>query len=590
MKAAIIVLCLGLLAQGRSIDNSWQEELGEKLYRGFADALTSSQQEGSADASSRIVYDYPLVHTQTASFLGQTNENAHSFFAIPYAEPPVGDLRFMDPKPYAYNGQFFNVFEEDYVQCPQLESPKGKYSEDCLVMNIHVPKTVDPQQMGSGQVDQLLPVMVFIHGGAFFMGSGTGKPYDGRFLSESTNSIVVSFNYRLGALGFLAYEDENVSYGGNQAIKDQQMAMKFVHDNIKFFGGNPDKVTLFGESAGAQSVMFHLVSPVSEPYFQQAMMQSNPAIYKYQSLGDAKSRGADFARALNCSAQYDSYSECLKNMPYIDIVRSTSEFSIGLAKQGLVLDAIEPFRPVLDGHEFARQPFELFEDGTWQREKKVVVGSNQDEFVLLTKMVFIGTLDEELYKKATQLLVGAEMAPLVTAEYSKLLPQVVRPGYDYTPILSQQVRDLYFTCSIRRLARFISDTTPHADSPHLYLYEHNACPDSSSSKRVCAHTCHGCELPFEFNTMEFAGRVTDGSDDVISSIFSDYWKSFVEKGVPQSDRYSQWPAYKQDKNWENIRILAPQTQVDDHYNEDFCDFWDATGVYVDMHSDSRMRN
>jgi len=209
-------------------------------------------------------------------------------------------------------------------------------------------------------------------------------------------------------------------------------------------------------------------------------------------------------------------------------------------------------------------------------------------------MVLFGDVDETMFQKVTEFLVGEDLAPEVTFKYSELVPPRAGKNFDYTAIMAQEVRDLFFTCSTRRLARFISETST-ADSTYMYLYEHNACPSTGSDKRFCSHTCHGCEIPFEFNTMEFAGRNTDEGDDIISSMFSDYWKEFVRTGAPQSSRYASWPKYKEEeqngsKVWTSLRLRTPQTETQTNYNENFCDFWDATNVYVKIDPDQRARS
>jgi len=552
------------------------------LYKEWTDLLVQQFEISDDKSSASDVVNFPKVKSGPATFIGQTNEKAHSFHSIPYAEPPTGNLRFKPPvKKVWEKNEIFNASEPNFIQCYQLRTPKGHYSEDCLVVNVHVPRSINADQLESGNFKEKLPVMVFIHGGAYFVGSSTGRTYDGRFLCSATNTVVVTMNYRLASFGFLYYVNDDVSYTGNQAIKDQQLALKWVHENIGNFGGDKSQVTLLGESAGSQSVMFHMVSPVSEPYFNRAIMQSNPAVYKYLNPGEAQTRGENFIGTLNCSA-YENTTDCLKNVSPIELIRKTSEFSIELAKRGYVLEALETFRPTIDQAEFTKNPLMLFREGNWQTYKELIIGSNVDEFVLLTERVLRKGVDFELFKRLNKLLVGARIEPYMTLEYSKLVPANAGDDFNYIHVVSREVRDLYFTCSTRALARFAASTTDVGS--YLYVYEHNACPNVTSQNRFCAHTCHGCEIPFEFGTLEFAGRREDESDALIITMFGEYWKNFAYFGAPHAESFTKWPVYYKSVNnpshdWANLRIISPQSRLDYQFNEDFCDFWDATGIY-----------
>src|SRR5262245_3593825 len=204
-----------------------------------------------------------------------TNRDLYSYRGIPYALPPVGDLRWAPPEAHPRWNDLRPATAFGAI-CPQ-DNVAGD-SEDCLFLNIWTPRAVVDRQK-----PKQLPVMVFIHGGYFVFGAGSLPLYDGAYLAASGNVVVVTLNYRLGALGFLAVPELGLT--GNFGILDQRQALRWVAENIAAFGGDPSKVTIFGESAGAMSVGLHLFSiPANRGLFRAAIMESNPLALPYPSL------------------------------------------------------------------------------------------------------------------------------------------------------------------------------------------------------------------------------------------------------------------------------------------------------------------
>ena len=207
------------------------------------------------------------------AWLDAPNSKYASFQEIRYALAPTGNLRFKSPSKYLPSG-IYDVSNESTVFCPQMnQNLDGSFTldgvEDCLFLNVYVPKKAIDDQ------DLKLPVMVFIHGGSLITGSGNFRDY-GPLHFMDKNVILVTINYRLGPFGFFFMGDEMVS--GNAGLKDQVMALQWVQDNIQSFGGDPNSVTIFGESAGSFSVSVHILSPLSVHLFHRAIMQSRSAI------------------------------------------------------------------------------------------------------------------------------------------------------------------------------------------------------------------------------------------------------------------------------------------------------------------------
>jgi para-nitrobenzyl esterase len=249
----------------------------------------------------------PLVFTFSGPVRGTVSSpGVHEFLGIPYATPPVGNLRWRPPVPHA---PWFTPLEATQFgnHCPQPASPFGiaSVTEDCLFLNVFAPASSDffhPH-----------PVMVWIHGGAFVFGES--NDYDPTAMAQD-GVIVVTINYRLGALGFLAHPafaaeptdpdragDFQTGFAGDYGLMDQQLALAWVRDNILFFGGDPLNVTVFGESAGGLSVFSQLQSPPAAGLFHKAIIESGAYSLDTQTLAAAEAAGTTFAASTGCASQ-----------------------------------------------------------------------------------------------------------------------------------------------------------------------------------------------------------------------------------------------------------------------------------------------
>lgn len=250
-----------------------------------------------------------------------------SFLGIPFAKPPVGDLRFKHPLPAEPWEGIFNATEKPNTcwQAPdttypgfrgsEMWNPNTKMSEDCLYLNVWVPH---PRPRDA-------TVLVWIYGGGFYSGTSTLDVYDARIFTAEENVIIASMQYRTGALGFMYMGHPDSP--GNAGLFDQLLALKWIHENIHHFGGNPNRVTLFGESAGAASVTMHLLSPLSQDYFTRAITQSASATCEWAVLPreNMKDRAKTFADMTGCTSagqqaedsdiDLGSVIECLRRLP-----------------------------------------------------------------------------------------------------------------------------------------------------------------------------------------------------------------------------------------------------------------------------------
>jgi para-nitrobenzyl esterase len=263
--------------------------------------------------------DAPVVQTNNGPVRGTIRSTTITFFGIPFAEPPVGDLRWRPPEPHR-RWKAARDATQFGAHCPQPDTaPQPNASEDCLFLNVYVPTDADNPSRALLH-NQHRPVMVWIHGGA--NSSGASDFYDPTPLVETGGVLIVTINYRLGALGFLAHPalDGEGHIAVNYGVIDQQLALRWVHDNIARFGGDPGNVTIFGESAGGLNVTTHLVSPLSAGLFQRAIIESGAYQLNTPSLAASEARGIAFAKQVGCT---DQSAACLRSKSLADVLANS---------------------------------------------------------------------------------------------------------------------------------------------------------------------------------------------------------------------------------------------------------------------------
>jgi len=329
---------------------------------------------------------------QGSSLVTSNGKNFESYQGIPYAAPPVGPLRFKSPDPYQFVvGELVDVSGNSLVMCPQLAPDPATAElrpvgvEDCLKLNVYVPET---------PLDVLLPVMVWIHGGGLETGSNNYVDYGPLRLLDQ-DMIVVTINYRLGPLGYLSLGSDVVP--GNAGMLDQVLAMEWVQENIGYFSGDKDRVTVFGESAGSASIAYHLLSPRSVGLFQRGILQSGTALGLtwggYIPADKAVQYAAIFAANLQCD---EGDLACLQDRDVSDIIRQTRILDI---PDDAVPDFGTAWMPVMDAgftEDFflPGDPQDLLSSGQFNADIEIMIGSNKDEGLLwMVNEVF----DENLY-------------------------------------------------------------------------------------------------------------------------------------------------------------------------------------------------
>nr|XP_018668662.1 cholinesterase 1-like [Ciona intestinalis] len=505
------------------------------------------------------VFAVPVVNTTSGLLNGTSTAEAHAFYAVPFAQPPIGSLRFKSPLPVSHQGSL-DVSGYKYIQCPQ--SNGLYYTEDCLVLNVFVPSTLNLDTAITPE--DRLPVMVWIYGGAFMFGAIGDPVYDGKALCNRTNTVVVSANYRLGAFGFLSLNEGDVVLEGNQGIRDQQLALTWVKDNIANFGGDKDKVTIFGESAGAQSVVFHLVSPTSESLFHRAIIQSSPAYYQFYTNTEANELTRFLLQTINCTGTQEI--QCLLEKDASIILSAYPAVSNFVIQRETSLGGIEPFRPYVDKVLIQDQPLKLIQSGNWNK-KAIIVGANTEEGYSQTYQPETHVSREE-FVNSTIANFGSQVAPLIVEEYSKQASNEAE--FNYAKLTYDSGGDGIFVCPTRAIARLAHKTT---DLPASVYFYSNAYPPNAST--------HAVELAYVFRTLP----TPTADDNIIMNMFSDYWGNFAHNGVPQSNTFATWPAYASTAD-ELLRIKVPNTTVLTGHKSEICDFWDSLGIYINLTTDA----
>ncbi|MCG6943338.1 MAG: carboxylesterase family protein [Thiohalocapsa sp.] len=488
-----------------------------------------------------------------------------AYLGIPYAETTAGEHRWRPPIPAAVHAGVLNATAFGPA-CPQvdLSAQKASQSEECLSLNIWTPR----REHDDGTTS--LPVMVFIHGGSFVAQSSALPLYDGRHLAASGRVVFVSINYRLGALGFLAGIH---GLSGNYGFLDQQRALQWLHDNIARFGGDPDQVTLVGQSAGAMSVGLHLESAGSRPLFRAAIMESNPYGIPYKTLEVARPFGEGFALESGC---LDDVLDCLRGKSVEDILSAQSSILVKVASMLAGFAGELAWAPVIDGDVIPGQPV------TAMAEKPLLLGTNANEGVLFAsgeQLDWLGKVEvpEVLYGGLVELL----FPPRARAEIRELARY--RPvGGDDTAAMAHLVTDYLFRCP-NRLVSLV------AAAP-VYAYEFTHAPSFNVWPRVplCApktgNVCHAAEQPFVFGNPMPVLRQAEPTGDrftpaerVLSERVAGYWISFAEALNPNYAGAPAWPAFTEEaRSWQilNTSITSEQSL---HAN---CPFWDSVGYDI----------
>jgi para-nitrobenzyl esterase len=499
-----------------------------------------------------------LAITSDGAVQGLDHGASCSFLGIPFAAPPVAGLRWKAPQPASPWAPNLLV-ARTATSCAQLNAVTGATmgSEDCLQLNVWTPNPLPP----SGA-----PVIVWLHPGAFANASANFAPQNGEALAASTGAVIVAPNYRLGPFGFLAHSalaDERGAVG-NYGLLDQRAALVWVRDHIAAFGGDPNNVTLGGQSAGAHSVGLHLVAPGSQGVFQHAIMQSGYASFRWRSAADGQAQAAQFAAALGCTtADATELVTCLrgKNRDQVLLATPPPLFE-QLSETGRT-----QWAPIVDGVEIPDQPRYLFEAGAFSHVP-VILGANRDEGWTFVNRSFPSAVTLDQYSAAVESEFGADAAAVLAAY----------PGDGFVSpkdALAAVAGDAEYVCEARRMARLIESTGTPA---FLYLFGHEVVPVAGN------RVVHGLEVNFVFGNDYapplFPTYALGPADLDIAHAMAGYWTRFATTGNPNTDDPTvvHWPAIARPegsgRGVDKYLGLQQPIQAGNRLSESRCDFWE----------------
>ena len=447
---------------------------------------------------------------------------------IPYAAPPVGDLRWKPPQPPApWKG--IRLAKTFPAMCPQAPLIPGPQSEDCLGLNVWTP---------ARSASDKLPVMVWIHGGGFQIGASSQSAYDGQALAEQ-GIVLVSINYRLGVFGFLAHpalnQESPQGVSGNYGLLDMIAALKWVKRNIGAFGGDPGNVTIFGESAGGTAVCLLMVMPQAEGLFQKVISES--AAWMFGPISHLKESWYRRVPMTEFGAKLGSDLAALRSKNVADIMKLLPP---PMSRNEAAAERGETYMPVVDGWALPDDPARLFSAGKFHHVA-LIAGTNADEGTLVGGPP-VRTIAQ--YHKWAAEKVGSLVDKMLT-----LYPAAA--DADAHAAAAQASGDLVFLYGTRSVLRVASKANPHA-------FQYQFTRVNGVGRRIKWGAFHGSEIPYVFETLPdsvygtapviFGDFSIDADtyneqDGKLSKAMSGAWVAFAKTSSPNAPGLVRWPAF-----------------------------------------------
>ncbi|MDH3727778.1 MAG: carboxylesterase family protein [Myxococcales bacterium] len=556
-----------------------------------------------------------LVQTQSGAVQGEADGELYTYFGVPYAAPPVGSLRWKPPEPIA---PWTGVLQTAVPQVPAFEGapaiipvPKcpqsltggdlaapflGPVDEDCLYINVVTPKEGND-----------LPVMVWIHGGGFVLGEGvqTDGGTSGTKLAEAENVVLVSMNYRLGPFGFLAHEaltaESENDASSNYGLMDQVAALQWVQENIRAFGGNPDNVTIFGESAGAFSTCALMTSPRAAGLFHRAILQSGSCERPWPTLAAAHAQGERFAALVGCDTERDVLG-CMRGKSWEELHEAwapTQEESGLIGFEASLIDLEGRYlqwTPILDGYFFEEQSTLSTANGTFN-QVPLMIGFTREEgrlFGWLAEDETVGAgvdITEDNYPDFVAYMLGGNEALAGTAVAGPYAPgNFADPGDAFSAVAT----DVLFRCPSLAQATSASSHVP------TYVYEFRyrdadfaldevpVLPslDRSQFQGWSDGAFHSADIQYVFGVpmLPSKSEFQRGSvDDELWRTMRAYWARFARTGDPNGDGAEAWPAFDGDDP--EFLVLDTEVETASDGPTDACAFWEGTDYLVPSFTD-----
>lgn len=431
---------------------------------------------------------------------------------IPFAAPPVGDLRWKAPKP-AVSWQGIRAADQFSPACSQTPYPATSIyyqkpepvSEDCLYLNVWT---------AAGPASEKRPVMVWIHGGALTRGSASTPVYDGDALARK-GVVLVTTNYRLGVFGFYAHPDltkeSDRNSSGNYGILDQIAALEWVQKNIAAFGGDPKRVTIFGESAGSWSVNCLMATPLAKGLFQRVIGESGGTFSPMKKLADMEQAGVKLASSLHADS-----IQAMRAKSAADLLKAAGARAVA---------------PNVDGWMLPEDVYTIFAKGK-QNDAPLIAGSNADEATSLSPWAANGSAGSFVQQVRERFGDKSD-------EFLKIYP--ARTDAEAKAAHYASFRDYLFGWQMRTWARM--QTKTGKSKAYLYYFSRN--PPGPESTRYRAY--HASEIAYVFENL-LPPRPWEDADRKLSAMMSSYWVNFATSGDPNGKGLPRWPAYREKRD------------------------------------------
>ena len=452
------------------------------------------------------------VATKNGVLKGVIEDEIEIFKGVPFAAAPVGDLRWQAPKPFkSWNGvRLVNKFSPICMQIGMYpkDSPLEEMSEDCLYLNIWKPQK-------ETNTDKL-PVMVWFYGGGLINGSASTPLYSGKNLAKQ-DAIVITSNYRLGALGFLAHpeltKEADYKSSGNYGLLDMIAALQWIQDNIASFGGDPNNVTIFGQSSGAISICALIASPLAQGLFHKAIGQSGGLFEPIEldkgfSLSTLEQAGERFATRAGVTSLKE-----LRDIPAKDLIKVSVHTSINI-----------------DGYVLKRSPFDAYKSDE-HNKVSVLLGNTADEG---QEFISDFSITKETYHEELKKHFPGWLVWLTAPNPGKTDDEALKAAISFEG-------DIRFKWNMWAWAKLVSEKKDNK----VYVYQFSKSPPkiSNSDKAGLGGAVHGSDLYYVFGNLDPRTRDWTEDDYRLSSVMIKYWTNFAKYGNPNSEGLPQWPEF-----------------------------------------------
>lgn len=523
-----------------------------------------------------------VVQTSLGPIVGVDAGSQWHFFGIPYAQPPVGSLRFAAPRPHTPWVVPFNASSYGPM-CPQPVDAQGytfpsdaTFNEDCLTLNIFVPKQQPNkgENVSSSSQQEGFPVFVWFHGGGLTQGGSYENRLWGAPMS-SRNVIVVTANYRLGALGFLSSAqtaDSNVEANGLFGFADQQLVLRFVRQNIAAFSGNPDAVTIAGESSGGSSVAFHMLAPASNGLFRGAILESGVPLANALPLSQSSSMWSLVASKLSCgnggkkkgvSPSSSSLFQCLRqaNVTWQSIL--AAQLSSPVTTVATCEPSTSSLSSLSSSSSLPCPAGAILKKNDTLNVAHLMGGNTHDEGTLFVPRNGLNLTTPQQYLTQLSAFATQMHFPIAPSVFATTSARVYPCTSSCTAQFTRLVADVVLVCPTNLFLHAFAA----AQKNRVFAYDFNVNPTWVKNPSLGAF--HSSEIEFVFGNLIRARHVATPQELALSNQMTDAWANFTTQQQPSPE----WPLFSPQNSWPRVQLMTSGLSIQHNWRESQCDFW-----------------